>query len=171
MLNSVVHNYNQSIKSYTSAISIDPKFELAYLNRAATRFLMIEYMNSLDDIAPVVSLNGDNSNSLRTEVKREVQTDYSEVIEDLNVAIELNPQLGIAYYDRGNVKCMSRDFAGAIDDYTRSLEAGPELPQAYYNRGLTLIYLKDKEKGCYDISKAGEMGIEDAYAVLRKYCK
>ena len=169
MLNSVVHNYNQSIKSYSSAISIDPKFELAYLNRAATRYLMIEYINSLDDISPIVTIGG-NNNAPRAEVKYEVQTDYSEVIEDLDVAIQLNPQLGIAYYDRGNVKCMSKDFAGAIDDYTRSIEVGPELPQAYYNRGLTLIYLKDKEKGCYDISKAGEMGIEDAYAVLRKYC-
>ena len=69
------------------------------------------------------------------------------------------------------MKCMSKDFAGAINDYTRSLEVGPELPQAYYNRGLVLIYLKDKEKGCYDIGKAGEMGIEDAYVVLKKYCK
>ena len=170
MLNSVVHNYNQSIKSYSSAISIDPKFELAYLNRAATRYLMIEYINSLDDIAPIVSIGGDNG-ARRPEVKQEVQTDYSEVIEDLDVAIQLNPQLGIAYYDRGNVKCMSKDFAGAINDYTRSLEVGPELPQAYYNRGLVLIYLKDKEKGCYDIGKAGEMGIEDAYVVLKKYCK
>ena len=169
-MNSVVHNYNQSIKSYSSAISIDPKFELAYLNRAATRYLMIEYINSLDDIAPIVSIGGED-NARHAEVKYEVQTDYSQVIEDLDVAIQLNPQLGIAYYDRGNVRCMSKDFTGAISDYTRSIEVGPELPQAYYNRGLVLIYLKDKEKGCYDISKAGELGIEDAYVVLKKYCK
>ena len=169
MFNSMVQNYNQSIKAYTSAISIDPKFELAYLNRATTRYMMIEYMNSLDDFSPIISIEGDNAK--RTEVKHDVETDYSEVLEDLNFAIELNPQLGIAYYNRGNVKCMSKDFTGAITDYTYSLKVGPELPQAYYNRGLTLIYLKEKEKGCIDISKAGEMGIEDAYVVLKKYCR
>ncbi len=169
MLNGLVKNYNQSIKAYTSAIGIDPKFELAYLNRASTRYLMIEYMNSLDDFAPIVSIGGDK-NAQRTEVKHEVQTNYDDVIADLDAAIELNPQLGIAYYNRGNVKCMSKDFTGAIDDYSKSISVGPELPQAYYNRGLTLIYLKDKEKGCYDISKAGELGIDDAYAVLKKYC-
>lgn len=170
MLNSMAQNYNQSIKAYSSAISIDPKFELAYLNRAITRYMMIEYINTLDDFAPVITIGGDK-NIQRVETKDNIETDYSEVISDLNVAIELNPKLGIAYYDRANVKCMSKDFTGAIDDYTKSIEVGPELPEAYYNRGLTLIYLKDKEKGCYDISKAGERGIEDAYAVLKKYCK
>ncbi len=36
---------------------------------------------------------------------------------------------------------------------------------AYYNRGLVLIYLKDKEKGCIDLSRAGELGVGDAYSV------
>jgi len=169
MFNSMVQNYNQSIKAYTSAISINPMFELAFLNRATTRYLMIEYMNSLDDFSPIISISGDNAK--RTEIKHDAENDYTEVIDDLDRAIELNPQLGIAYYNRGNVKCMSKDFTGAIADYTYSLQIGPELPQAYYNRGLTLIYLKEKEKGCIDISKAGELGIDDAYAVLKKYCK
>ncbi len=170
VLNSMVQNYNQSIKSYTSAISIDPKFELAYLNRAATRYLMIEYISTLDDFAPIVTLGGE-ANAHHAEARHEVENDYSEVIADLDMAISLNPQLGISYYNRGNVRCMQRDFAGAIDDYTLSISVGPELPQAYYNRGLTLIYLKDKQKGCIDMGKAGELGIDDAYAVIKKYCK
>ena len=44
------------------------------------------------------------------------------------------------------------------------------LAEAYYNRGLVLIYVKDREKGCLDMSKAGELGIEDAYSVIKKYC-
>jgi hypothetical protein len=42
---------------------------------------------------------------------------------------------------------------------------------AYYNRGLVLIYLKDKEKGCIDLSRAGELGVADAYSVISKYCE
>jgi len=44
------------------------------------------------------------------------------------------------------------------------------MPQAYYNRGLTLIYLQDNEKGCLDMSKAGELGMQEAYPVIKKYC-
>ena len=43
--------------------------------------------------------------------------------------------------------------------------------EAYFNRGLVLIYLKDKEKGCIDLSKAGELGVADAYGVISKYCE
>lgn len=42
---------------------------------------------------------------------------------------------------------------------------------AYFNRGLVLIYLKDKEKGCIDLSHAGELGVADAYGVIKKYCE
>ena len=40
---------------------------------------------------------------------------------------------------------------------------------AYYNRGLVQIYLKDKEKGI-DLSVAGELGVAEAYGVIKKYC-
>ena len=42
---------------------------------------------------------------------------------------------------------------------------------AYFNRGLALIFIKDKEKGCIDLSRAGELGVADAYSVISKYCK
>ena len=32
------------------------------------------------------------------------------------------------------------------------------------------MYLKDNEKGCLDLSKAGELGVSDAYTVIKKYC-
>ena len=42
---------------------------------------------------------------------------------------------------------------------------------AYYNRGLVLIYLKDREKGCIDLSRAGELGVVEAYNVINRYCE
>ena len=42
---------------------------------------------------------------------------------------------------------------------------------AYFNRGLVLIYLKDREKGCIDLSRAGELGVQEAYSVINKYCE
>jgi hypothetical protein len=38
--------------------------------------------------------------------------------------------------------------------------------EAYYNRALVQIFLKDTRKGCLDLSKAGELGIEGAYDLL-----
>ena len=33
-----------------------------------------------------------------------------------------------------------------------------------------MIYLSDRDNGCYYVSKAGELGIEEAYSVLKRYC-
>lgn len=170
LLNSMVHNYNQSIKAYSNAILIDPKFELAYFNRANTRYLMIDYLNSLDDYSQVVTIDGQTTAKGGDKKNIDQVYDYTDVVNDLDQAIALNPQFSFAYYNRGNVKCMQRNFTGAIDDYTKSIQVGPAMPQAYYNRGLTLLYLQDNEKGCHDLSKAGELGIEDAYVVIKKYC-
>jgi uncharacterized membrane protein YqiK len=41
--------------------------------------------------------------------------------------------------------------------------------EAYYNRGLTRIFDNDKEGGLSDLSKAGELGLYNAYAVMKHF--
>jgi len=65
--------------------------------------------------------------------------------------------------------CLSGRMPEAIEDYTRAIELNPSFGEAYYNRGLIQIYLKDTRKGCLDMSKAGELGIQQAYKVLKIY--
>ena len=59
----------------------------------------------------------------------------------------------------------------SIDSYSEAIRLYPYMGDAYYNRGLVLIYLKDKEKGCIDLSRAGELGVKEAYGVIKKYCE
>ena len=80
------------------------------------------------------------------------------------------PAFPYIYFNLGNLYCLSQDLPESINQYSKALDLYPALAEAYYNRGLVLIYLKDKEKGCIDLSKAGELGIKDAYSVIKKYC-
>ena len=41
--------------------------------------------------------------------------------------------------------------------------------EAYLNRGIIQLFMKDTRKGCLDLSKAGELGITEAYEVLKRY--
>ena len=41
---------------------------------------------------------------------------------------------------------------------------------SYYFRGLAEIKLGNKEKGCSDLSKAGEMGETKAYTKIKNKC-
>ncbi|MBO5661216.1 MAG: tetratricopeptide repeat protein, partial [Tidjanibacter sp.] len=61
------------------------------------------------------------------------------------------------------------DMPGAYEDYSRALELAPELADAYFNRGLVQLYMKDVRKGTMDLSKAGELGIKEAYSIIKRY--
>ena len=75
------------------------------------------------------------------------------------------------YFNLGNLYCLTAEHIASIDSYNRAIGLYPYMGDAYYNRGLVLIYLKDKEKGCIDLSRAGELGVSEAYSVIKKYCE
>ena len=83
----------------------------------------------------------------------------------------LLPGVPYIYFNLGNLYCLSSKFVDSVDSYTKAIGVFPYMGDAYYNRGLVLIYLKDKEKGCIDLSRAGELGVADAYSVISKYCE
>ena len=44
-----------------------------------------------------------------------------------------------------------------------------DFAEAYFNRGLTYIYIGENEKGLADLSKAGELGIYQAYNLITRF--
>ena len=71
----------------------------------------------------------------------------------------------------GNIHLQMQEFHKAIDDYSNAIKYEENLAEAYYNRGLTLLYLGEKELASSDLSKAGELGIKEAYAVIKRFLK
>jgi hypothetical protein len=43
------------------------------------------------------------------------------------------------------------------------------MPEAYFNRGVTHILQGNVESGLADLSRAGEMGLYQAYSLIKKY--
>ena len=50
------------------------------------------------------------------------------------------------------------------------IELNPKNKEAYSNRGIAKLNLKDKNGACLDWSKAGELGYEEAYDMIKKNC-
>ena len=119
------------------------------------------------------TLSMDDQGATRARVSDRVARtyDYSEAIEDMQAATEIIPDIPYLYFNLGNLYCLSGEMVNAIDGYSQAIKLYPSMGDAYFNRGLVLIYLKDKEKGCIDLSRAGELGVGDAYSVIDKYCK
>ncbi|MCI2082151.1 MAG: tetratricopeptide repeat protein [Bacteroidales bacterium] len=163
--------FNTSMVLYEQALRKDSSDAFIYINRGALQAEMIDFISSMGNNVPVISLS--NSNSTHTRLQEQVSEnyDYTAALMDMKRAADMIPDFPYVYYNLGNLYTLSNNLPEAIDQYTHALKLYPYIPEAYYNRGLVLIYLKDKEKGCIDISKAGELGISDAYAVIKKYCE
>ncbi len=170
--------FNTALFNYGMAIDAQPSnyLENAYrafylMNRGVLRSDMIDFIASIENNVQVLSMDEKGTTRARVQDRVNRTYDYSEAIEDMLEAKELAPDVPFIYFNLGNLYCFSGENVLAIDNFTEAVRLYPMMGDAYYNRGLVLIYLKDREKGCIDLSRAGELGVADAYSVIKKYCE
>ena len=95
--------------------------------------------------------------------------DFDIMLRDYDQVIRLQPDFSFACYNKANILCTQRNWQAAIDNYTRAIEADNDFAEAYFNRGLTYIYIDEVEQGLADLSRAGELGIYQAYNLITRF--
>lgn len=165
-----VKNFNKAFADYDSVLFYNPQFIMAYFSRAQTRFDLIRLLQSQDEAGQEISI-GKKQHKVATQlVSSQQDQSYEKVIADLDKAIQLDPYFSFAYFNKGFVHCAMGNYPSAIDDLTQAISCREKFAEAYYNRGLIYILVNDRTKGCEDLSLAGELGILDAYRVMKRYC-
>ena len=169
--NSAMIHYGNAVENSAGGKYEDLYKAFYYMNRAVLRADMIEFISSIEN--NVQTLTMDDQGTTRARVKDQVSMgyDYSDAVADMRTAAGIVGDIPYIHFNLGNLLCLSSSFVEAIDSYSRAISLYPYMGDAYFNRGLVLIYLKDKEKGCIDLSHAGELGVADAYGVIKKYCE
>ena len=66
--------------------------------------------------------------------------------------IEKNPEAGLAYNNRGNIRKEQNDFKAAMEDYNKAIELKYE--DAYYNRGILRNIIRDYKNAIEDFNRA-----------------
>jgi tetratricopeptide (TPR) repeat protein len=166
-----MQNYNKALQDYDIAIMLDPDYILAYFNRANIRFKLTdliseEYKTQYQLNATFIQPAAPQSTFDTTFLEHS----YEEILNDYNKVIDLDTDFFYAYFNRGYVKCIMGDYWGSVSDYEKALDYEPKFSEAFYNKGLILIYLNLKTVGCESMSKAGELGIQESYHVMKRYC-
>jgi tetratricopeptide (TPR) repeat protein len=185
----LLQDLSEAINDLGRVINLDPDFVMAYFNRAVIRYKQLELDNYAGNElkeANELSLNvrpsqnkliqsntnsylqpGKKKNTIEVVEKKHAM-EYEQIIADYSTVIRLNPDFVYAWFNRANIHCLQKDFQVAILDYNEAINRNPEFSEAYYNRGLTRLYLGETDKGIADLSKAGELGIIDAYSIIKK---
>ena len=171
--------YNSALGYYGEAIGKaedEGVYERLYrgwylMNRGVLRAEMIDFISSIEN--NVQTLTMDDQGTTRARIREQIDRtyDYSEAVGDMALAAEILPDDPYVRFNLGNLQCLSSQMVEAIESYTKAIALWPSMGDAYFNRGLVQIYLRDKEKGCIDLSHAGELGVQDAYSVISKYCE
>lgn len=161
----LVQDYTSAIDDLNKVVSIRRDFALAYFMRANIRNSLIKFRQASVSHNLTETKGATSKNIL--EVAENHKVDYDMILADLNRTIELAPDFSFAYYNKGNVLFMLKNHKEALNAYNKAISIDPDFAEAYYNRGVTYIQLNDASNANLDISKAGELGIYQAYSILK----
>jgi len=141
---------------------------MIYFSRANTRFKFLELIHSLDENVSQISVNSGTQITTSQQIIYDPACEM--IVNDYSKTLEIDSNFTYAWFNRANAKIFMGDYWGALNDFSKSLFYDSTLSDAYYNKGLVLIFLQDRTNGCMDLSKAGELGVLEAYSVMKRYC-
>ncbi len=151
----IVQDYTSAIDDCTRALTLSdnssPITPLATFCRANWRYRLLEYQRTTGEQVVTTSM------------------DFDIMLRDYDQLIKLQPDFSFAFYNKANILCAQKEWKDAISHYTKAISVDPDFAEAYFNRGLTYIYIGENDKGLSDLSKAGELGIYQAYNLISRF--
>jgi len=152
------------------AIGMDPAFVLLYFARANAIYglyqsrLEEEKSKRLPGIGEIPEEEVDSARLKENAILIEA------ILQNYKLVIQLDPGFPFAYYNRGVLYATLGNYQEALYDFRRSVDLKKNFAEGYFNLGLIYLLMKDKNGGCKYLSKAGELGIPDAYKVMKRFC-
>ena len=140
-------NYTDAIADLDDYIAADSTSAMGHWERAVCQQLLNDY---------------EASQGTKPGMKN------SQVESDFALAIQLAPKNALIYFNRGNMFAAEKNYNRAIDDFTKAISLDARFAEAYYNRGIARYYAGDIKQAQQDLSRAGELGLYDAYALSKR---
>ena len=174
----IMNDFDEAMSDFDEAIRLDPSFILAYFNRAVVRYKQLDYTLAGEhepaDMSNMSLHLFSTKNPTQTKAveglskSKKRAYEHEMIMRDYDQVVRLNPDFVYAYFNRANLRCAQRDYRAAILDYDEAIKRNKDFAEAYFNRGLTQLYLGETNKGIIDLSKAGELGMINAYNIIKR---
>lgn len=166
-----VEVFQNGISVFTDVLKTYPDSHVAFSNRGSIYYEQGNYQLAFNDFSESVNANSDNPYAYNNRaVLFLANGKIAEAMEDLNKAISMRPDYADAYSNRGSAKGMRMDKT-AIIDHNKAVSLAPDEGKYYYNRGAYYLQFGDKNKGCFDVQKAFQLGVEKTNPMIDQICR
>ncbi len=153
----IVQDYASAIEDCSRALTLSgldtTTTAIMYFCQANWRYRLLEYQ--------LYNAEPGQHEVTNTQFFTLMLMDYDQVIRRL-------PDFAFAYYNKANILCRQKDYDAAIRHYTEAITMDNDFAEAFFNRGLTYIYIGKLKEGLQDLSRAGELGIYQAYNIITR---
>jgi len=165
-----LRNFDNALHDLNSLLASDSGNVTALFSRAGTRYEIIQQLAIQEDLQREITIGKMLPKTQHIPAQSTVEHTYELVIADYDRALALDPEFAFAWFNRGYVNSRMGNYRDAVNDFSKALSLREDLAEAWYNRGLVSIILNENHNGCKDLSHAGELGVTDAYRVMKRYC-
>lgn len=166
------NDFENAEAMYLKATEINPKFGQAFANLGRLMLSLGQREKAIDYYLQAIEAEPKNSDFYSglcyTYMK---DPSPSDGIKFCNKAVELNSKSSLAYLSRASLRFTCHDPRGAIRDLNFAIKLKPDFSEAYQLRGLSQIILGNKDSGCSDLSKSGELGNAAVYENMKEFCQ
>ncbi len=183
-------DYEKAFDSFDSAIYIDPNYPEVYYHIGKLFFERENNLKSVENLSKAIDLGRKDFKVflLRGMVKYNLEDyrgsdlDYLKAFEVANTKslffqiseggsdIIDDKSFSDLFLKMGMNKTKLKDYNQAIIDYSKALSYDEKNSKAFFFRGVIRVQYKAVSEGCLDLSRAGELGMADAYDYIKKYC-
>jgi tetratricopeptide (TPR) repeat protein len=163
--------HKEAISLFTDAIKITPEGAY-YSHRGLSKEKIGDLAGAIIDLNKALEISPED---LLTYFERGClysrNKQFVKAIQDFNRVINSGLKTDLVYFERGLAKQRLEDYRGAIEDFNSAIEFDKNQSSYFFNRGFCRIMLGRKDQGCLDLSKAGELGDDKVYQIIKKFCK
>ena len=182
-------NYKESIKVYTKVIMFYPKAPYPYFSRAKSKIELKDYRGAILDLSKTIeNINRypESYNRMLTisefkgyayhnrGISKIKLKNYREAILDFEKSINLLRSYVVNYFELADAKEELEDYKGALkvyDSIVSKFRKASIRAIVYYKRAFLKYKMMDINSACLDWSRAGELGIDDAYEQIQRNCQ
>lgn len=150
--------YPQALRAFDKCIELYPKVAKPYLARARILRAQGHYKRAFQACSAAIRYYGKGDFLVSAYITRgnasASQKQFRKAIADYDVAITIDPQYAMGFYNRGRSYLKLKKFALAMNDFDRAIALDKDYIYSYFFRAQVFMYREEWKKALDDCNRA-----------------